>query len=292
MEQTVLDHIAGTLSLSVETIQCYNAFYFDVIGKLSSTGYITQLVIEGLQYGGRFEKGVLTLCFAGGPYVADYLLLGFDPAAKRSQTAQQVEAFLRGDVASTLTRKAALSMRMLDPSEPRTALQIVKIHTRRQLHEQVFRTPQQRIDPVEASAEAFNDQLRRAFDQKTSPKTATEMTAPAAAAARQKAYAARRAKIAAARRGKPRPRHVIEAMRKANTGRKLTLEQGRKLSEAQKRRGAKPPAAGRSWAPWGTSCCWRCRRLISRNRLAARFALCFSAGTNWACPIVVHAPRV
>jgi hypothetical protein len=76
-----------------------------------------------------------------------------------------------------------------------------------------------------------------------------------AEAARQKAYAkagdpARRAKIAAARRGKPRPRHVIEAMRKATIGRKLTPDHRRKLSEAQKRRGARPPAAGRSWASW------------------------------------------
>jgi hypothetical protein len=47
----------------------------------------------------------------------------------------------------------------------------------------------------------------------------------------------RRAKIAAARRGKPRPRHVIEALIKANRGRKLSADRRRKMSEAHKRRG-------------------------------------------------------
>ena len=55
----------------------------------------------------------------------------------------------------------------------------------------------------------------------------------------------RAAKIATAKRGKPRPRHVIEALRRANLGRKLTAEHCQKLSEANKRRGAYPPAAGR-----------------------------------------------
>jgi hypothetical protein len=57
----------------------------------------------------------------------------------------------------------------------------------------------------------------------------------------------RRAKIAAARRGKPRPRHVIEAMRAANLGRPLSEETRRKMSEAHRRRGTRPPKAGRPW---------------------------------------------
>jgi hypothetical protein len=55
------------------------------------------------------------------------------------------------------------------------------------------------------------------------------------------------AKIAAARRGKPRPAHVVEAIRRAHTGRVPTEETRRKMSEAQKRRGAWSPAAGRPW---------------------------------------------
>ena len=58
------------------------------------------------------------------------------------------------------------------------------------------------------------------------------------------------AMIAAAKRGKPRPRAVIEAMRRANLGRPLSAEHRRKMSEAHKRRGTKAPAAGRSWEPW------------------------------------------
>jgi hypothetical protein len=57
----------------------------------------------------------------------------------------------------------------------------------------------------------------------------------------------RRAKIAAARRGKARPRKVIEALRRANLGRKLSAEQRAKISAAHKRRGTRPPKAGRSW---------------------------------------------
>jgi hypothetical protein len=47
----------------------------------------------------------------------------------------------------------------------------------------------------------------------------------------------RRAKIAAAKRGKPRPRRVIDALRRANLGRKLSAEQRAKMSAAHKRRG-------------------------------------------------------
>ena len=58
----------------------------------------------------------------------------------------------------------------------------------------------------------------------------------------------RRAKIAAARRGKPRPPHVVEALRKAHLGKPLSAETRRKMSEAHKGRGSWPPAAGRPWS--------------------------------------------
>jgi hypothetical protein len=75
---------------------------------------------------------------------------------------------------------------------------------------------------------------------------------PAGTAALAKAQAKardpeRRAKIAAARRGKPRPRHVIEAMRAANLGRTHTDQTRRRMSEAHRRRGTRPPKAGRPW---------------------------------------------
>lgn len=57
------------------------------------------------------------------------------------------------------------------------------------------------------------------------------------------------AKIAASKRGKPRPRHVIEILRKANLGRHPSEETLHKMSEAHKRRGIRPPAAGVSWTP-------------------------------------------
>jgi hypothetical protein len=55
------------------------------------------------------------------------------------------------------------------------------------------------------------------------------------------------AKIAAARRGKPRPPHVVEAVRAAHTGSVHTAETRRKMSESHKRRGTRPPRAGRPW---------------------------------------------
>ncbi|MGD9646352.1 MAG: hypothetical protein AB7U73_11625 [Pirellulales bacterium] len=56
------------------------------------------------------------------------------------------------------------------------------------------------------------------------------------------------AKIAAARRGKPRPPHVVEAIRQAHLGMRHTPEARRKMSEAQRRRGAWPPKAGKPWS--------------------------------------------
>ena len=77
---------------------------------------------------------------------------------------------------------------------------------------------------------------------------------PWAAEARAKAQAkaggaGRRAKIAAARRGKPRPRRVIEAMADARRGTHHSEDTRRRMSEAHKRRGTWPPAAGRPWTP-------------------------------------------
>jgi hypothetical protein len=78
---------------------------------------------------------------------------------------------------------------------------------------------------------------------------------PAITAAREKAHAkardpARRAKIAAARRGKPRPPNVIAALVAANTGRRLSEETRRKMSEALRRCGTRPPKAGRLGLAW------------------------------------------
>jgi hypothetical protein len=47
----------------------------------------------------------------------------------------------------------------------------------------------------------------------------------------------RRRKISEAHRGKPKPRHIIEELRKSNLGRKLSAETRRKTSEAHRRRG-------------------------------------------------------
>jgi hypothetical protein len=55
------------------------------------------------------------------------------------------------------------------------------------------------------------------------------------------------AKIAAAQRGKPRPASAMQAAWEANRGRKHTAEARAKMSVAQRRRGARPPKAGRPW---------------------------------------------
>lgn len=58
----------------------------------------------------------------------------------------------------------------------------------------------------------------------------------------------RREKIAAAKRGKPRPAAVVEKLRRAKLGTKHTAETRRKMSEAHRRRGTRPPKAGRAWS--------------------------------------------
>jgi len=75
---------------------------------------------------------------------------------------------------------------------------------------------------------------------------------PAGAAARAKALdtagdPVRCAKIAAARRGKRRPAHVGAAVAEAHRGKPASAEACRKMSEAQRRSGARPPKAGRPW---------------------------------------------
>ena len=60
---------------------------------------------------------------------------------------------------------------------------------------------------------------------------------------------ARREKIAAALRGRPQPWHVIEAMAAGRRGKPHSEETRRKMSEAHKRRGTRPPNAGRPWTP-------------------------------------------
>jgi len=78
-------------------------------------------------------------------------------------------------------------------------------------------------------------------------------TSPAMKRARRKAVAKardpeRRAKIAASRRGKPRPAEVIEKMRKANLGKKLSKTHRLRMRHAHLRRGTRPPKAGRAWS--------------------------------------------
>jgi hypothetical protein len=75
---------------------------------------------------------------------------------------------------------------------------------------------------------------------------------PGITAARQKAQAKardpqRRAKIATAKRGKRRPRHVVEAVAAAHRGKAASDETRAKIREAQRRRGTRPPKAGRPW---------------------------------------------
>jgi hypothetical protein len=57
----------------------------------------------------------------------------------------------------------------------------------------------------------------------------------------------RRRRIGEARRGKPCPPHVVEAMRRGRLGKPHSEEARRKMSAAQRRRGAWPPAAGEPW---------------------------------------------
>lgn len=57
----------------------------------------------------------------------------------------------------------------------------------------------------------------------------------------------RRRKIAESKRGKPRPGHVVEALRAANVGRPLSAEHRAKIGAATRRNGTIPPKAGRLW---------------------------------------------
>jgi hypothetical protein len=55
--------------------------------------------------------------------------------------------------------------------------------------------------------------------------------------------------MAAARRGKPRPPHVMGPAHAARRGSHHTEETRRRMSEAHRRQGTRPPKAGRPWTP-------------------------------------------
>jgi hypothetical protein len=57
----------------------------------------------------------------------------------------------------------------------------------------------------------------------------------------------RRAKIAASMRGKPRPQHVVEAMRKGRTGKPHDAQTRERMIRSHKARGTRPPLAGVPW---------------------------------------------
>lgn len=59
--------------------------------------------------------------------------------------------------------------------------------------------------------------------------------------------APRRAKIAAAKTGKPRPRHVVDAMAEAERGRPHRASTKAQMSETHKKRGTRPPWLNDAW---------------------------------------------
>ena len=66
---------------------------------------------------------------------------------------------------------------------------------------------------------------------------------------------ARARKIARAKLGKPRPRHVIEAMRRTHVGRPLPAATRAKMSAAHRRRGTRPPWLKPAWRSWEDKLC-------------------------------------
>ncbi|WP_020469151.1 hypothetical protein [Zavarzinella formosa] len=55
--------------------------------------------------------------------------------------------------------------------------------------------------------------------------------------------------ISKVKQGKPRPRHVIEAMARGRKSKGVSKETRRKMSETHKARDTRPPAAGKPWTP-------------------------------------------
>jgi hypothetical protein len=83
--------------------------------------------------------------------------------------------------------------------------------------------------------------LRRAYIEEPFFKRATRLARATASDPE------RCAKIATARRGKPRPPHVVEAVRQAHLGMRHTDAARNRMSVAHRLRGTRPPKAGRPW---------------------------------------------
>jgi hypothetical protein len=119
---------------------------------------------------------------------------------------------------------------------------------------------------------------------------------PWARRARQKALAKardpeRREKIAASKRGKPRPPHVIEALRRANVDSPPSAGARRKMSEAHRRRGLGHLRQAGPGRPERTSWFARYRRPKRHEGRAGPSWRCGAAGGRWGCRTAGRAGR-
>jgi hypothetical protein len=165
LARTAEEQIAKSLSLMVETIQFYGRWFFDVADRLDAPDFVILGVIENEP--GPYEQELLRLAYAGGPAVAEHLLLGFDPGAQRPKTAGEVEGFLRNQIRRTVARKAALAMGMLDVSCPKEALQIMRLFLWQVAQEQRSNQRQSSNSSLQAGIDAFRTRFSELLDGKT-----------------------------------------------------------------------------------------------------------------------------
>jgi hypothetical protein len=84
--------------------------------------------------------------------------------------------------------------------------------------------------------------------------------------------------------GKRRPPEFMEALRKANIGRKVSLETRRKMSESHKRRGTWPATAGRAWTAKEESLLGK----APDEAVAKRIGRTLIAVQNWRARLKIH----
>jgi len=121
--------IAGSMAMTVETVQQYERWFFHVTDRLDKTGWVVSKVIGKQFHTGLSESdpGPLwkTYGYFGGRHVLAELIHGFEPQQPSGQPLD-AEAFFRQDIITVLRRRAAIAIRTINLDDPTTALRFAR----------------------------------------------------------------------------------------------------------------------------------------------------------------------
>ena len=120
--------IAKKLFLKPKAVRWFERAFFNIRDRLDAPGWIVHHAIHLHEKNevDRLYKVWMLLGYAHGPLFVDELARDFTPA-HRPASAKHVPSALLDDTMATLRRQAVVAVRLLSPSNPKEAAQLVKI---------------------------------------------------------------------------------------------------------------------------------------------------------------------